>query len=279
MDTHEKQRSNEDQVELTDRQRRELEYHRGHAALATHRAKALSLDIVTSKERRWWNGYWSFYTEILKLDITGKRTLVVGCGFGDDTVRLAHCGADVYGFDLSPESIDIARKLTESMGKKIDYRVSPAENMPYDSKSFDVVVVHDILHHVDIPKVLSEIVRVAKPGALFLCSEVYTHAGVEKFRRSSFIHKLIYPIVRKQIYATSNPYITEDERKINHHELAAILGILKTYRCKYFYFIAQRFISERHNWAAKLDQIFMSRTHGKLGQLLAGRVQIFGYLP
>lgn len=267
------------EAELTERQRRELEYHRSHADHEKHRAEKIDLDIVTSGNRRWWNAYWTFYTEILKLDLKGKRTLVVGCGFGDDAVRLSHCGAEVYGFDLSPESIAIAREVSAKMGKNIHYSVSPAENMPYENKFFDAVVVHDILHHVDIPKVLAEIVRVAKPGALFLCSEVYTHEGVEKFRRSSFIHKLIYPIVRKQIYATANPYITEDERKINHHELAAILGILKTARCKYFYFIAQRLISERHTWAAKLDQAFMSKTSGAFAQLLAGRVQVFGRLP
>lgn len=150
--------------------------------------------------------------------------------------------------------------------------------MTYEDNFFDAVVVHDILHHVDIPAVLAEIKRVAKPGALFLCSEVYAHGTIERFRRSSLINKLLYPVVRKQIYNTDKPFITDDERKIDHRELASIIEILGSTRCRYYYFIVQRFISERHVWASKIDRIALRAMGGALGRILAGRVQIFGRL-
>ncbi len=267
-----------DKAELSERQRRELEYHRDHALKHTGRAAGVPLEIVTSEKRRWWNAYWAFYTEVRRTPLRDKRTLVVGCGFGDDAVRLAQLGARVYGFDLSPDSVEIAKQMAQSMQLEVDFRVAPAEKMPYENRFFDAVVVHDILHHVDIPAVLAEIKRVAKPGALFLCSEVYTHGTIERFRRSALINKLLYPVVRKQIYDTDKPYITEDERKIDHRELASILDILGSARCQYYYFIVQRLISERHVWASKLDRIVLRTLGGSLGRILAGRVQVFGRL-
>jgi len=43
-------------------------------------------------------------------DLKGKRVLEVGCGDGVTSVELAYCGAQVSGIDISPCSIDVARK-------------------------------------------------------------------------------------------------------------------------------------------------------------------------
>ena len=45
-----------------------------------------------------------------------KNVLVVGCGFGDDALYLAKLGANVCAFDLSPDSLSIARALAEREG-------------------------------------------------------------------------------------------------------------------------------------------------------------------
>ena len=37
--------------------------------------------------------------------VTGLRTLVVGCGYGDDAALLARAGADVTAFDIAPSAI------------------------------------------------------------------------------------------------------------------------------------------------------------------------------
>jgi 2-polyprenyl-3-methyl-5-hydroxy-6-metoxy-1,4-benzoquinol methylase len=37
---------------------------------------------------------------LTSLDLRHKKVLVVGCGFGEDTLRLAKLGGDVYAFDL-----------------------------------------------------------------------------------------------------------------------------------------------------------------------------------
>ncbi|MBK7403356.1 MAG: class I SAM-dependent methyltransferase [Phycisphaerales bacterium] len=40
----------------------------------------------------------------------GARTIVVGCGLGDDVIELADRGFDACGFDVSPTCIDWARR-------------------------------------------------------------------------------------------------------------------------------------------------------------------------
>ena len=40
----------------------------------------------------------------------GVRTVVVGCGLGDDVIELANRGFDACGFDISPTCIDWARR-------------------------------------------------------------------------------------------------------------------------------------------------------------------------
>src|SRR5262245_47512723 len=41
---------------------------------------------------------------------SGKRLLEIGCGTGTDLLQFARGGADVTGLDLTPRSIEIARR-------------------------------------------------------------------------------------------------------------------------------------------------------------------------
>src|ERR1700681_2946603 len=46
-------------------------------------------------------------------DLRGKAVLDVGCGDGSNSVLLAKLGALVTGIDLSPKSIELARRKAE----------------------------------------------------------------------------------------------------------------------------------------------------------------------
>ena len=66
---------------LTERQKRELEYHRDHAKKNENLLnKKVNFDVALNKKRRWWNAHWEMYTYLLSKDIKGKNILVVGCG-------------------------------------------------------------------------------------------------------------------------------------------------------------------------------------------------------
>lgn len=263
-------------VKLTERQQRELDYHREHAK--EHRGlleSPFSWDVLQDPGRRWWNAYWQMYAYLVQCDLNGKNVLVVGCGFGDDALRLAKLGAKVSAFDLSPDSLYIARELAKREGLQINFDEMPAESMRYTDSSFDFIVARDILHHVDIPLTMREIVRVAKPGALFVVNEIYSHSITDKVRHSSLVEKILYPPMRRWIYGPEKPYITEDERKLNELDLKEITKPLQPNQFeKHFNFLVTRIVPDNFEFVAKVDRLLL-RVFKPIGRFLAGRI-LFG---
>ena len=90
----------------------------------------------------------------LKLKPTDKL-LDVGCGTGLTT---EHWKCKRYGIDPAPKLLERARCKEE-----IEYKLAPAENIPYPDGFFDVVIsITAIQNFADIKKGLSEIKRVGR---------------------------------------------------------------------------------------------------------------------
>jgi ubiquinone/menaquinone biosynthesis C-methylase UbiE len=260
-------------TKLTHRQQRELDYHRDHAKLHSAILNApFSWEVLQNPRKRWWNAYWGMYEYLLTCNLKDKRVLVVGCGFGDDALRLAKLGARVCAFDLSPDCLEIAKTLALREGLEIDLQEMPAERMLYSDNTFDCVISRDILHHVDIPKTMSEIVRVSKPDALLVVNEIYSHSFTEWIRRSTLVERILYPKMQRLIYGPGKPYITEDERKLSESDLEEIAKPLQPRLfTKYFNFLVTRVFPDRFEAIAKVDRLLLRLLH-PLGHLVAGRV-------
>lgn len=258
---------------LTARQQRELDYHRGHAHLHEQRVDApFSFAVLEHPEKRWWNAYWSMFAFFVQRDLTGQRVLVVGCGFGDDALRLAKLGAQVSAFDLSPDSLRIAAALAAREGLSIEFGEMPAEAMRYPDSRFDCIVCRDILHHVDIPATMAEIVRVAKPGALLVVDEIYSHSLTDRIRHARLVERVLYPRLRRFVYGPGKPYITADERKLSEHDLLVITQPLqKPLLKRYFNFLVTRIVPDRYATLARLDRVLLCCLR-PCARLLAGRV-------
>jgi ubiquinone/menaquinone biosynthesis C-methylase UbiE len=264
---------------LTDRQRRELEYHKAHAVSVKQETQTISYEPVTSPVRRWWNAYWDSWTFLTGLQLRGQKVLVVGCGAGSDALLFAKLGAIVSAFDLSPDMLAHGIRLAKQDGLSVAFAEMPAENMQYPAGTFDIVFCRDILHHVDIPATMKEIVRVAKPGALMFVNEIYSHSITNLIRRSRLVEKTLYPLMQRFIYKGQKPYITEDERKMTEMDVAQVKSHLGTlqYR-KYFNFLVTRVVPDRFRNLNKLDRIAL-RLLGPLGYFCAGRIVFVGRLP
>ena len=269
----------DDMEQLTERQQRELEYHREHAK--QHMAlleKPVNFSIVLSEDRRWWNASWEMYTYLRNKDIKGKNVLVVGCGFGDDALFLAKCGANVKAFDLSPESLLIAGKRAEKEDLDIEFKEMPAEKLEYENDFFDFVIARDILHHVDIPKSMNEILRISKPGAIFCFNEVYSHSITHRIRYSNFVDKWLYPKLVNFVYAGNKPYITEDERKLTEQDINVIAASMaKPEMEKYFNFFIGRLLPDKWFFLVKLDRLLLYLL-SPIAKFLGARVLIAGTL-
>ncbi|MEX2496037.1 MAG: methyltransferase domain-containing protein [Woeseia sp.] len=98
-------------------------------------------------------------------EMTGRQVLDVACGTGEWLDYFRHRGAKISGIDLSRKAIDVC--LERFPGG--NFHCGPAESLPFDDQSFDLVTCMGSLEHfLDKPKALQEMRRVAKPGAFFV---------------------------------------------------------------------------------------------------------------
>ena len=101
--------------------------------------------------------------------------LDVGCGPGLETVSLARRagpGARVCGLDKSADFIAEARRRSAAAGLAIDYAVADALALPWQDASFDHVRCERMLVYIDdVPRVLSEMRRVLRPGGTLVLIE------------------------------------------------------------------------------------------------------------
>jgi ubiquinone/menaquinone biosynthesis C-methylase UbiE len=276
-DRHNDVPSTEQFAVLAKRQHRERDYHEEFAKRnRVMITQPVLLDLIETGPRRPWNGYWTSYDLLMAESLTGKRVMVPGCGFGEDAIRLAKLHAEVHTFDLSPESLEIARQRAARMATSgIHFEVMPAEALAYPDDFFDLVYFRDILHHVDIPKAAAEARRVLKSGGKVVANELYTHSLLQRVRESLLVSGFLYPRMVRFIYGTDKPYITVDEHKLNEHELAVLTAILQpdSLHERYFLFLGGRILP--YQKVEKLDRALFAMT-GPVGRIFAGRVVLTG---
>jgi 2-polyprenyl-3-methyl-5-hydroxy-6-metoxy-1,4-benzoquinol methylase len=263
-------------IVLTEGEKRAVEFRRQSASRRRQiNYRPVAVDIISSEQRRPWNPYWSMYDRVLAADIAGKRILVPGCGFGEDAIRLALLGAEVFGFDISPEAIDVALTRAYRAQCCIDFRVMAAETMEYPAGFFDAVVLVDILHHVDIAAMMAEIARVLLPGGLIIGNELYTHSAAQRIRESALVTRFAYPLMRPWIYSGTTPTIAADEQKIGERELAAVLDAVTAPSVEYFGMMEGRLYPTRMTWPTRVDKMIMTAASG-IADKLASRVVFSG---
>ncbi len=84
--------------------------------------------------------------------LKGKTVLDVGCGGGLLTEAMAKAGATVYGIDMGPGPIQIAKLHLLESGVKVIYEQIPAEEFAEkNAGKFDVVTCMEMLEHVPDP--------------------------------------------------------------------------------------------------------------------------------
>jgi ubiquinone/menaquinone biosynthesis C-methylase UbiE len=125
------------------------------------------------RQSRSYDRRWARYTEQTtrlllgeaRID-PGERVLDVACGTGAAIGVLLESepGQSVTGVDLSPGMLDAARR-TFGRHPNVAFREAPAEALPFDPGTFDVVISASALHYFERPATaLSEMVRVLVPG-------------------------------------------------------------------------------------------------------------------
>lgn len=101
----------------------------------------------------------------------GWTMLDVGCGGGATLKRLLKRSknSQIYGIDISKESVEKARKVNAKLlDKRVFVAQGSVEKLPYDNDIFDLVTaVETIYFWPNLPACLQEVRRVLKPGGRF----------------------------------------------------------------------------------------------------------------
>ena len=96
---------------------------------------------------------------------SGKKIVDVGMGTGHLLKAAEESGLQVFGSDMSPEAIKVARENVPNAS----LAVAPGEDLPFQTSFFDYVVCFGSLEHfLDMDKGMKEMLRVAKPEARFM---------------------------------------------------------------------------------------------------------------
>jgi len=98
----------------------------------------------------------------------GMSILDVGCGTGSHLELYQRYKCDLYGIDLSPSMLGIAR---ERLGETAQLDLGDATDMPYEDGKFHLVISMLSLHEMSPQTrsgVLTEIKRVTKPDGRIL---------------------------------------------------------------------------------------------------------------
>jgi demethylmenaquinone methyltransferase/2-methoxy-6-polyprenyl-1,4-benzoquinol methylase len=99
---------------------------------------------------------------------TGKKLLDVGGGTGRIIESINTCFDQIFIYDVS------ISMLQEAKNKKIEMIgvCGEVEYLGFPSKTFDVIIMVDTLHHVeDHKKAILSILEVLKPGGVFVLEE------------------------------------------------------------------------------------------------------------
>ncbi len=236
-------------------------------------ARLRPLDLRTvaryhEPEHPWFNKEFRFQ---LLGNLRGKQVLDLGCGDGINSVLMAKYGARVTGVDISPGSIEVCKRQAQLDGveSQTQFLCSPLEAVNLPTESFDIIWGDGILHHVipELDSVMHQLMRWAKPGALFVFSEpVNLVPWLRKLRKGVPIHT----------------HATPDERPLEKAELSIILRHLPNLELKWFHLLGRlnRFILPLHHTyerAPLLHQLLLDAL-GRMDELVLSvpRVQTLG---
>jgi ubiquinone/menaquinone biosynthesis C-methylase UbiE len=113
----------------------------------------------------------------------GERVLDVGCGTGSLALairRAVGAAGSVAGIDPSPEMIGRARGKARRAKVSIDFVEAPAQKLPFEAGSFDVVTSTLVLHQLppdDLHAAVAEMIRVLRPGGRLLLVDIGSEGG------------------------------------------------------------------------------------------------------
>lgn len=163
-------------------------------------------------------------------DLTGKKILDLGCGFGEHCKQFIGYGAQkVVGIDISEKMLEVAKK--ENSDSKITYLHMPMEEIDTINERFDVVVSSLALHYVeDFEGVVQGIYHLLDEGGVFVFSQEHPlctcHSGGDRWTRDEAGNKLHLNLADYGIEGERESVWFVDDVKKYHRTFCTIINTL-----------------------------------------------------
>jgi len=157
--------------------------------------------------------------------VRGKTVLDVGCGTGLYSIRFSEAGADVTAVDISSRMIEIARRKAQDRGQYIWFDQADMSKLPYENRTFDVVLSITALEFSDDPlSALMEMARVLKPGGKLIVGVLNSDSPWADARRERAKRE-------ESIYGSANFLSPKELRQLFHR--TGTFGALTMESCIY----------------------------------------------
>jgi 2-polyprenyl-6-hydroxyphenyl methylase/3-demethylubiquinone-9 3-methyltransferase len=178
-------------------------------------------------------------------DLTGRKWCDLGCGSGIHAIAAARLGATVSAVDIDPQSIATTEKLAKKFG--FENSISTTNNsvfdLPFESKSFDVVYSWGVLHHTgDMWSAITESSR--------LVSETEGSQLVIALYRKTRLCRLWK--LEKRLYKDASPLVQSVIRRVFvlGYDFSLILRRRSpwSHRRNYFQMRGMSFKHDVHDW-------------------------------
>src|SRR5436305_2774419 len=99
-----------------------------------------------------------------------QQALDIATGGGHTALAVAPLVAQVTVSDLTPRMLEKAREFLLAQGiSNAQFQIADAEHLPFPAQAFDRVTCRIAAHHFsNVEQAVQEVVRVLKPGGLYL---------------------------------------------------------------------------------------------------------------
>jgi ubiquinone/menaquinone biosynthesis C-methylase UbiE/DNA-binding HxlR family transcriptional regulator len=141
--------------------------------------------------------------------------LDIGTGTGRMLQLLAGRVREAVGVDQSHDMLAVARtNLSEAPYRNCNVRQADMYQLPFDDRSFDLVILHMVLHFADEPgDTIREAARVLKPGGTFVVVDFAPHA-MEELRDNHAHRRLGFRAEEVERWAAEQGLQTTDVRTL-----------------------------------------------------------------
>lgn len=146
----------------------------------------------------------------LVADTNPNIILDIATGTGDLAINLAETNAEkIIGLDISEGMLNVGKEkiLNKSLQDRIEMVVGDSENLPFEDNTFDAITVgFGIRNFETLEKGLVEILRVLKPGGIFVILETSVPSKTPFKQGYNLYTKNIMPLIGKLFSKDGSAY-------------------------------------------------------------------------